>query len=110
MEWFYDNLNDATPPAGMVAVDRVYCLDFNNFGDAEWKRFTAIINDLPERKPDSADGCPWWFGSDESTPPFLWASVEPSGWLVHGIVPTDAWAFWDTQLQSAVADLPRFPC
>ena len=111
MQWFYNNVvSFEPPPDGMVFIDRVYCLDFNNFGDAEWQRLTAICDELPNRKPDSADGCPWWFGSDESSPPFLWASVEPSGWCVHGIVPTDGWDKWDAQLQNAASGLPRFAC
>ena len=110
MEWFYDNLTNTTPPAGMIAVERVYCLDFNNFGDAEWQRLTAICNELPERKPDSSDGCPWWFGSEHTSPPFLFASVEPSGWLVSGVLPADAWQAWDTQLQLATTKFPRFAC
>lgn len=110
VEWFYDNLTDAVAPEGMVAVERVYCLDFNTFGEPEWHQLSAICNSLPFRQPDSDDGCPWWFGSDESNPPFLWASVEPSGWLVHGVVRPYDWRAWDAQLQSAVAELPKFAC
>ena len=110
MEWYYELTDPKAVPNGMVEVDRMYCFDFDNFGDAEWERLTTIINDLPEHQPISGDGCPWWFGSNSSVPPYLVASVEPTGWLVQGVIPEDAWVSWHTQLQSVVSGLPRLSC
>lgn len=49
---------------------------------------------------------PWWFGDDEDVPPFLWASVEPTGLQVCGILPEAEWWTWDERFREAAGDLP----
>ncbi len=53
MEWFYELTDPRTAINGMVEVDRMYCFDFDKFGDAEWNawlRSLAIfrIRSLPK--------------------------------------------------------------
>src|SRR5215207_10978420 len=76
---FYDNL-EATPIDGLsclVEVERIYGLDWDRFGEEDWRALTRIYEGLPGALR-SRDG-PMWFGDDEYLPPFLRASVEPSG-------------------------------
>jgi hypothetical protein len=49
-----------------------------------------------------------WFGTDEEAPPFLWASVEPPGLQVYGVLPLTSWNDWDAAFRAAVetAGLP----
>ena len=47
---------------------------------------------------------PWWFGDDEDFPPFLRASVEPTGLQVSGILPEADWLAWDERFRCAVGD------
>ena len=47
-----------------------------------------------------------WFGDDEDVPPFLWASVEPTGLQVHGVLPEADWCAWDERFRTEAAGLP----
>lgn len=102
---FYDNL-EATPIDGMsclVEVERVYGLDWDRFDEDHWQALTLIYEGLPGavRHRD----VPWWFGDDEDVPPFLWASVEPTGLQVCGILPEADWWAWDERFQEAAGAL-----
>ena len=103
---FYDNL-EATPIDGLsclVEVERIYGLDWDRFDDEHWQRLSRIYEGLPGavRYRD----VPWWFGDDEDVPPFLWASVEPTGLQVHGVLPEADWWAWDERFREAVVGLP----
>ena len=50
-----------------------------------------------------------WFGQDEEHPPFLWASVEPPGLQVYGVVRAVDWQLWDATFRESIAELP-FRC
>jgi hypothetical protein len=47
---------------------------------------------------------PWWFGDDEDSPPFLRASVQPTGLRVSGILPEADWLAWDERFRCASGD------
>jgi hypothetical protein len=103
---FYDNL-EAAPIDGLsclVEVERVYGLDWDRFDDEHWRALTRIYEGLPEavRYRD----VPWWFGADEDVPPFLWASMEPTGLQVCGILPEADWWAWDERFREAAFGLP----
>ena len=49
---------------------------------------------------------PYWYGDDESVPPFLGASIEPPGLQVYGVLPLADWAAWDEGLRLAAVELP----
>ena len=103
---FYDNL-EATPIDGLhclVEVERIYCLDGDRFDGDQWRALERIYEDLPGTFRIS-DG-PMWFGDDEDLPPFLWASVEPPGLQVYGILPEADWWAWDERFRSAIGGLP----
>ncbi|RKT85708.1 hypothetical protein SAMN05421805_1011445 [Saccharopolyspora antimicrobica] len=103
MEWFYDNA-DANP-----VVERVYCLAWAEFTDEDWAALGRIYRDLPGWQPGSPD-IARWFAPDDDAEQHLWASVEPSGLQVGGLLSADAWQAWDGQFRRAVVDagLPRF--
>ena len=103
---FYDTL-EATRIDGvscLVEVERIYGLDWDRFDDEHWRALTRFYEGLPGvvRHRD----VPWWFGDDEDVPPFLWASVEPTGLQVHGVLPEADWWAWDERFREAAGDLP----
>jgi hypothetical protein len=49
---------------------------------------------------------PWWFGDDEDVPPFLVASVEPTGLQVYGVPPEADRRAWDERFRETVGGLP----
>jgi hypothetical protein len=103
---FYDNL-EATPIDGLsclVEVERVYGLDWERFGERQWRDLARIYEGLPG-VVRFRDG-PMWFGDDEDIPPFLSASVEPTGLLVRGILPEAEWISWDERFRTETSELP----
>jgi len=107
MALFYDNNTDHIAPVCQLRpVDRVYAIRFSEFTDAHWKRLSEIYPTLPEWAGHGND-VPYWFGPEES-PPFLWASVEPSGLYVHGMLSCEAWEQWDTAFRQHLNEFPTF--
>ena len=104
---FYDNNTDHIEAVGeLKPVERLYAIRSWQFSDARWKRLAEIYPTLPEWA-GHGDDVPYWFGLDES-PPFLWASVEPSGLLVHGILSPEAWQHWDRAFRQHLHEFPIF--
>jgi hypothetical protein len=98
---FYDNLvaiSEEDP--SMVEIERVYCVDFDAFADADWSRLVDIYRSLPGHYRMAQT--PMWFGDDEERLPFLWASVEPPGLQVYGVLPPTAWVEWDRAFMMAL--------
>ena len=103
---FYDNL-EATPIDGLtclVEVERVYGLDWDRFGEGHWDALARIYEGLPGAM--RLHDVPWWFGDDEDIPPYLWASVEPTGLQVYGVLPEADWGAWDQRFRTEAAGLP----
>jgi len=103
---FYDNL-EATPIDGLsclVEVERIYCLDWDRFGEDHWRGLSIIYEALPGSL--RLHDVPMWFGDDEDLPPFLWASVEPTGLQAYGVLPEADWRAWDERFRSAIGGLP----
>jgi hypothetical protein len=114
-DWYYDN--DEEPPAGdddaetWLAVERIYGLDWHRFTPGDWDRLALIYPALPGRLPETPRTAQW-FSTDQDTALHLWASVEPPGLQVVGILTAGLWRDWDTHFRHAVlaAGLPRYPC
>ena len=51
---------------------------------------------------------PFWFGADAEDIPHLFASVEPSGLQVCGVLPASDWLEWVSRFEPAIAALPSF--
>ena len=101
----FSDYREATPVDGvscLVEVERVYGLDWARFGDEHWEVLARLYEGLPGavRHRD----VPWWFGDDEDFPPFLRASVEPTGLRVSGILPESDWLAWDERFRSEIGD------
>ena len=108
-DWYYDNAEDfVSLDPDLVEVERVYGLDFWLFSDSDWKSLMGIYRQLPGWQ-NPAEGVPFWFGVDEDNPPYLAASVEPSGLMVHGVLPLEDWEGWDSKFRGLVVSLPRRP-
>lgn len=100
---FYDNI-DPTPVGAdrsIVEIERVYGFAFDRFEEVHWSALDAIYRSLPGAYRETET--PMWFGSSEDTPPFLWASVEPTGLQVYGILPLQSWREWDSAFRTALA-------
>jgi hypothetical protein len=108
MALFYDNNTQDIPPIGeFQRVDRVYTIRFSEFTDAHSVLLDKIYRSLPEFKGYLDDG-PYWFGVEEDWPPFLWASVEPAGLYVVGMLSSHQWLAWDTQFRQYLLEFPVF--
>lgn len=121
-DWYYDNGEEPSPAYGpeasagqaaqrRMAVERVYGMAWQRFTPANWDTLQRIYQDLPGWQPGSSDVARW-FSLDEDRDLHLWASVEPSGLQVAGVLTQGMWRDWDTRFRHAVASraLPRFPC
>jgi hypothetical protein len=106
MALFYDNVTTAQPVGVLKPVERVYCLRFSQFTDAHWKRLREIYALLPEWAT-VGDGMPYWFGPEED-PPYLTASLEPSGIVVDGLLSEENWQEWDRAFQNHLSEFPTF--
>ena len=100
---FYDNRDPLADP-DTADVDRVYCLDWDRFGPAEWATLDRIYPQLPGWV--EYRGVPFWFGTDEHDIPHLCASVEPTGLQVSGVLPATDWEAWEGRFGEAIAELP----
>ena len=102
---FYDN-QEPIAAAGTVEIDRVYCLGWQRFGDLEWSALDRIYRGLPGWV--GYRDVPYWFGADAEDVSHLFASVEPSGLQVCGVLPASDWLAWASQFEAAIAALPSF--
>lgn len=103
---YYDNL-EATPIDGLsclVEVERVYGLDWDRFDYLHWQGLARVYEGLPGAM--RLRDVPWCFGDDEDVPPFLWASEEPLGLQVCGILPEADWRAWDERFRVLAGNLP----
>lgn len=101
---------DIKPPEtldGWIEVERIYCLDWDEFNRDLFDRLQVIFRALPQaRKPD-ADGCFWWYSDREDIESgYLTAGVEPPGLQVFGTLPLATWQEWDRAFQAAIKGLP----
>lgn len=102
---YYDNIEPTPQPqAPLVNVERVYLLDWDRFTEIDWLRLDSVYRSLPGGYPVNEQQM--WFGSDEADPPYIWASVEPSGLQVCGNLKLSDWIEWDRQF---CLRLPEFP-
>lgn len=104
---FYDN-RDLFDAPETVEVDRVYCLDWHRFGEAEWAVLDRVYRSLPGWR--EYQDVPFWFGTDDADIPHLFASIESSGLQLCGVLPAADWLVWVSQFESGIAGLPSFPC
>jgi hypothetical protein len=103
---FYDNRRSQLEDDPLlVEVERVYCFDFASFSEEHWHYLRDVYATLPEFRGFDEDG-PMWFGVNEQVIPFLWASIEPPGLQVCGILRSEQWEDWDKAFRASVAGLP----
>ena len=102
LAWFYDNLEPLADTLSLVEIERVYCLDLARFAEREWRRLDEIYRSLPGNYRFAQTAM--WFGSDEENPPFLWASVEPPGLQVYGVLSLGDWTAWNHAFLTALGD------
>lgn len=100
---FYDNPTATPAPEdpSLVHVERFYGLDLDKFDEGHWKALHRIYRALPGDYRELE--LPTWFGDNEPEPPFLSASVEPSGVQVCGILRRTDWTAWHAAFVAALA-------
>jgi hypothetical protein len=99
--WYYDNQPELQPDnTGTVSFERIYCLRFYDFTPENWQELARIYDQLPGKRYEK--GVPYWFGDNESKSPHLWASVEPSGLQVAGLLPLADWQQWDEAFRQQI--------
>ncbi|WP_461026421.1 hypothetical protein [Streptomyces sparsus] len=121
-DWYYDNGEELSPdvrPGGLagdvakhwMAVERIYGLDWQRFTPADWDTLQRIYQSLPGWQPFSSDVARW-FSLDEDRDLHLWASAEPSGLQIAGVLTRGMWQDWDTRFRRAIAShsLPPLTC
>jgi hypothetical protein len=102
---FYDNSDD-DGRSGTIEIDRIYCFDFDRFTEAEWAELDRVYRGLPRFV--RYDPLPRWFSDTELAAPYLWASVEPPGLQVAGVLPLTDWHTWDERFRAGIMDLPSY--
>ena len=108
MSLFYDNSTDhVSAEVPLSAVERVYCLQFSDFTDADFTHLEEVYRRLPGWQGFTPDGLPSWFGFEGATP-FLHASVEPSGLQLVGILTVEDWQAWDDAFRLHLPEFPTF--
>ena len=101
--WYYDNRCEAYGSNPDFAwVERVYCLRFRLFTEQNWADLESLYNRLPGEVSSDETGLPYWFGTDEENPPYLWASFEPQGLQVEGILKLQYWLSWDEVFRTEI--------
>jgi hypothetical protein len=92
------------PRALRLSIEEMYLFDWDAFRKQEWAALSAAYESLPGWI--GAEELPRWFGMDERKGPFLWASVEPPGLQVGGILELAAFEDWHRRFLQATAGLP----
>ncbi len=103
---FYDNCEIKTE--SKIKIDRVYCLDFNDFHKDTWDKLADIYSKLPKQIINNS--VPSWFGEEGKSENYLYASVEPSGLQVVGVLNSEDWFVWEAIFNDMIKDLPSFEC
>jgi len=107
VNWFYPITFSMDPEdPDVVEVEWVYCLDYTHFGPPELALLHALYAALPGWR-GWHDQQPYWFGADEAEVPHLWASLEPPGVQVAGVLRQSDWEAWDSAFQTQAHILPR---
>lgn len=83
----------------MNRVSRTYAISYE-LPDFEWRKLRDVYARLPGYCGFDDSGCPIWYSHEEGKGPYLWASVEPSGLLVAGVLDSETWRQWDAAFRN----------
>lgn len=87
---YYPYIEDPLPDRpGHISVEGTYAFDWDRWDDGHWAELDRIYRGLPGWA--GYHQAPYWFGSVESNPPWLSASVEPPGLQVAGRLRAEDW-------------------
>lgn len=84
----------------MKHINRTYNIHYGAMTEHDWDKLASVYKALPQFRGAASDGCPTWFGAHTEEGPYIWASVEPSGLLVAGLLDEADWQRWDAQFRS----------
>ena len=85
----------------MLRVSRTYNVGYK-MPEADWQKLVAVYQQLPGFRGNDDSGSPTWFGR-EGDVKYLWASVEPSGLLVEGVLDDSEWQAWDAAFRASAS-------
>ncbi|ERI91038.1 hypothetical protein HMPREF1982_03403 [Clostridiales bacterium oral taxon 876 str. F0540] len=103
---YYDNNEIEYNEFGVLNIDRVYCLDFNNFSNDDWSVLADIYRKLPNQIILDNMEQQMWFGTEGGSEFYLWSSVEPSGLQIVGHLREHDWKHWEKLFHEKIE---RFP-
>ncbi|MCZ8520777.1 MULTISPECIES: hypothetical protein [Paenibacillus] len=108
---FYDNIELAVNEQSVVLIDRVYCLNFNEFIEDTWEQLKQVYLVLPQYLAESHP-CSMWFGEEGVSTYHLYASVEPSGLQIVGELSMEQWELWESAFHAQLSrySFPSFEC
>ncbi len=104
-DYYYDNSNIEPDENNIVFIDRIYGLEFNQFNESLWNKLMKVYASLPNHIEASM---PCWYGIEGKDEIYLWASVEPSGLQVSGVLHYSDWEKWESKFNSALSTFPLF--
>jgi hypothetical protein len=85
-------------------VEEMYVFDWHAFNKQTWASLEAAYESLPAWL--AAKDLPRWFGVDELKGPCLWASVEPPGLQVGGMLAPAMFDDWHQRFLEKTIELP----
>lgn len=103
--WFYDNNRDDDDPE-IAEIDRIYCFDESRWTEEHYQQLGKIFKELPGYQDPMPDRGPYWFGTDDEDIPHLWASLEPPGLQVAGVLARKDWEAWHQAFWEKIQDFP----
>lgn len=109
--WFHDRrMEFDAEQRELLHIERVYAFAWDQFSYGTWERLDHLYRGLPQwggYRTEDDENIPYWFGMDETKPPYLTAAVKPSGLVVCGAVFQNDWKAWDAQFQRLTRPLPK---
>lgn len=87
------------------SVELICPLAFDDFDQTCWGKLETVYPSLPGWL--GAGDLPRWFGTDERLGPYLWASVEPPGLHIGGLLELDRFEDWLRGFEERTTDLPH---
>jgi hypothetical protein len=89
-------------PTRVIRVETVVPFDWSAFDGIA--TMNACLAGLPGALPSPRE---WRFFGDSSSPPYLWASFEPPGLHLAGLLDAPDWHAWWEAFEGATASLPK---
>jgi hypothetical protein len=85
-----------------------YNIFYNSMNDHQWRLLSEAYSSLPFWKGFDSNDCPCWFGHENQDEEYLWASIEPSGFLISGFLNDISWREWKCNFEETASSILGF--